>query len=276
MKKVFYSVVLMVVIAGCREKYESPVVTPATGYLIVEGIVNSGPGTTTITLSRSTKLDNRTRVVEKGALVKLESDNSQSIVLPEGAEGQYAGSNLNLDSKRRYRLSITTSDNKQYQSDYVAVRNNPPIDSISWKREDGGVQLYVSTHDPQDSTRYYQWEYTETWEFHSAFPTYLKYQVDKIGNNFVYSVVFRDSINFTYIPEMLYCYNTAASTSIQLGSSAKLSKDEIYLPLHFIEPASYKLSVLYSIEVKQYSWTRSGYANLEQMKKNTESNRICF
>jgi Domain of unknown function (DUF4249) len=276
MKKIVLYTAALMIFAGCREKYESPVVTPVTGYLVVEGIVNSGPGTTTITLSRSTQLNNRTKLFEKGALVKLESDNNQSIVLKEVQEGQYAGSNLNLDPARRYRLSVTTAGNKQYQSDYVAVRNNPPIDSISWKREDGGLQLYVSTHDPKDSTRYYQWEYTETWEFHSAFPTYIKYQVDKIGNNFIYSLVFRDSVNFSYIPEMLVCYNSQPSTSILLGSSAKLSKDAIYLPLHFIEPASYKLSVLYSIEVKQYSWTRSGYAIVEQMKKNTESTGSVF
>lgn len=275
MKKIFFSAVILL-LAACKEKYDPPYRTPETGFLVVEGIINSGQGGTTITLSRTSKLNNRNVVYEKKALVKVEGDDNSSSPLAETTDGHYSAANLSLNKLRRYRLNITTVGGKQYLSDFVAVRNNPPIDSISWKRENGGLQLYTSTHDASDSTRYYQWQYTETWEFHSAFSAVLKYKITGTAGNQSYSVVFRDSSTFSFVPAMYYCYNTVPSSAITIGSSAKLSKDIIYLPLRFIEPASVKLSVLYSIEVKQYSWTKEGYAFLESMKKNTEGTGSVF
>ena len=42
------------------------------------------------------------------------------------------------------------------------------------------------------------------------------------------------------------------------------------MPLLFIEPASEKLSVLYSINVKQYALSHEAYLFFEKVKKNTE------
>lgn len=275
MKKLLYCILILSV-AGCKERYEAPVHLPVTGYLVVEGVINSVPGgATTITLSRTTKLDNRKIQYELGAVVKVEGDDNSFFTLPEVTAGHYTSNSLNLSTAHKYRLNIT-SGGKQYLSDFVSVRNNPPIDSVSWKPENSGLQLYISTHDPKDSTRYYQWEYTETWEFHSSFPSLLKYKIVNQGGKQVYSVVYRDSTSFAFDPRMYYCWKTVPSSAITLGSSAKLSKDIIYLPLLFIEPGSYKLSVLYSVEVKQYSWTKEGYAFLEEMKKNTEATGSVF
>ena len=275
MRKLFF-ILIVLLAAACKQKYDPPYTTPETGFLVVEGVVNSGQGNTTITLSRSTKLDNRTVLYEKNAMVKLEGDDNSSFQLTETTAGHYSMTGTGLNKLRRYRLTINTAGGKQYLSDFVPVRNNPPIDSISWKRENGGLQLYTSTHDPSDSTRYYQWEYTETWEFHSAFPAVLKYKIVQSGGSEHYSVVYRDSSTFGAVPGLYYCYNTVQSSSLLLGSSAKLSKDVIYLPLLFIEPFSVKLSVLYSIRVKQYSWSKEGYAFLESMKKNTEATGSVF
>jgi hypothetical protein len=44
MKKYFNYLLLLFIAIGCKEKYISPVVSPATGYLVVEGIINSGAG----------------------------------------------------------------------------------------------------------------------------------------------------------------------------------------------------------------------------------------
>jgi Domain of unknown function (DUF4249) len=269
-------IAVVLLLAGCKEKYEAPYSTPDTGYLVVEGIINSGQGGTTITLSRTSKLDNRAVLYEKNALVKIEGDDNSISTLAEGAAGRYSAGSLALNKTRKYRLNITTGNGKQYLSDFVPVRNNPPIDSISWKRENGGLQLYASTHDPSDSTRYYQWEYIETWEIHSSYPAVLKYKITTVAGVQTYEVAYRDSSTFAGLPGMYYCYNTMPSSIITLGSSAKLSKDIIYLPIRFIEPFSEKLSVLYSIEVKQYSWSKEGYAFLESMKKNTEATGSVF
>ncbi len=274
MKHLFYfSIVLL--LTGCKQRYDSPVHSSATGYLVVDGFVNSDPaGTTIIRLSRSVRLDSANIKFEKAAQVKIEGQDNSSFTLLEGDSGRYSISNLHLNSSVNYRLNIVTSDGKQYQSDYVVVKNNPPIDSISWKRENGGLQVYVNTHDPLDTTRYYEWDYKATWQFHSAFVSVLKYVVitNNTGAPWSYYVTKRDSN-----PPIYYtCWQSEAPGNILLGSSAKLDKDIINLPLVFIEHASWKLSVLYSIYVRQYALTKDGYEFMERMRKNTESTGSVF
>ena len=60
------------------------------------------------------------------------------------------------------------------------------------------------------------------------------------------------------------------SSSITLGSTEKLTSDIVYLPVQYIEPHSEKLSVLYSINLRQYAISKGNYLFLQKMKKNTE------
>ncbi len=275
MLKKRYGLVLLLLVLGCKDKYNAPVISPSLGYLVVEGNINSGNGTTTITLSRTTKLDSFTIKYEQGAIVKVEGDDNSSYSLAETGVGQYTA-DLNLNTSVKYRVSITTSNGKQYASDFAPVKNNPPIDSISWQREqEGGVGIYVNTHDPQNNTHYYQWEFTETWEFHSHYVTSLKYSVDNNTLPPTYSVVYRNGLH-NPDSSLLVCYKTVPSPNIFIGSTAKLSSDVVYLPVVFIPHADWRLSVLYSIEVKQHTLTKEGYEFLERMKKNTETTGSVF
>lgn len=282
-KTIFLCVGIFLCILACKEQYESPVKSPPTGYLVVEGILNSGGGSTTITLSRTTSLDNRTIQYEDGAQVSVEGEDNSSSQLFGVGEGKYIAGSLPLSKTTRYRLKIITSANKEYVSDFTRVRNNPPIDSISWKRENkgvevNGVQLYINTHDPEDSTRYYQWEYTETWEYHAYYPSHIEYLVHNLPRDVKkYEVVYRDPANENVLDSSMYfCWRSNQSGAILLGSSAKLARDLIYLPLLYISPNSEKLSELYSVQVRQYSWSKEGYEFLERMKKNTEQTGSVF
>jgi hypothetical protein len=270
MKKLFYYSLIML-LAACKEKYESPVVSPVTGYLVVEGIINGGSAPTVLTLSRTSKLNNRNLQFESGALVKLEGEDNTSYNIIETGAGKYSATSLNLNKSKKYRLYIKTNDGKEYLSDYEVVKTTPPIDSISWKRENRGLELYVNTHDDQDNTRYYQWTYEETWEIHSPFRSALKFYIVQVSptENY-YTLGFRDSATFSFDPKIFFCWQFNSSTNLLFGSSAKLSKDVINLPIEIIPTGSRKLSVLYSIKVTQNSCTKAGYEFLEKMKKNTE------
>jgi len=176
MKKWLFFVVVLLM-TGCKEKYDSPVPSIETGYLVIEGVINNDGDTTDIKLSRTTNLGDTGKRIETGAVVTLEGTNGSSYRLGENFAGNYTINNIHLDNSIQYRINIHTSNNQQYQSDFVSVRNNPPIDTITWARENDGVQIYINTHDPQNNTRYYQWEFEETWEFNTFFAT-LKY----VGN----------------------------------------------------------------------------------------------
>jgi hypothetical protein len=265
-----------ILIAGCKEKYDLPFTSPDTGYLVVEGVINKGPNSTFIELSRTNKLSATQKKYEKGAIVKVEGDDNSSAILTEIATGRYSGA-LNLQNSKKYRLRIKTTAGKEYLSDFVTVKTTPAIDSISWQKENEGIQLYINTHDPQNNTKYYQWDYEETWEFHSEYRSVLKFTT-RVGpaGTLVAGIDYIYPLTHNADTTIYTCWRSTASTQILIGSSAKLSQDLIYKPFLYIPLDERKISVLYSIKVKQYALTQAGYEFLDKMKKNTEENGSIF
>jgi hypothetical protein len=149
LKKPVIFFVAVIIVVSCKEVYHPNIVSPTTGYLVVEGFINND-GPTTITLTRATKLvDSVSIAYEHNAQVNIESDHNERYPLTEGFNGIYTFPPLNLNPLSKYRLRINTQDNKEYVSDFVPVKHTPVIDSISWQRENGGVNIYVNTHDDQ-------------------------------------------------------------------------------------------------------------------------------
>jgi len=177
--------------------------------------------------------------------------------------GYYTSPVLNLVNTRKYRLSITTSDGKIYLSDYVTPITSPPIDSIGFnivnnKQQGAGVQIYLNTHDPNNNTHYYHWDYVETWVFHA------KYDSQYVSDGT--EIVLR-----TLAQQIYECYGNSISNNILLGSSAKLSQDVIsQAPITFIPSTSEKIETRYSINIKQYALTADAYNYFQLLKQNTE------
>ena len=254
---------------SCKDIYDPHIEAKTTGLLVVEGFINTGQGPTTIRLSRSSDLQNASLNPEFNAQVTVEGDDGSNYILDANGNGIYSKTQLVLNNGIKYRLHIRTADGKEYASDYAPVKYTPSIDSITWQRENDGLRIYTNARDPQNATKYYQWKYEETWEIHSAFHTSIKYIRDTIRTNDVIALVYR-------LPDhnadtTLYkCWSTLNSSSIILGSTEKLTSDVVYLPVQYIEPHSEKLSVLYSINLRQYAISHDNYLFLQKMKKNTE------
>ncbi|CAN5828106.1 DUF4249 domain-containing protein [soil metagenome] len=267
MKKLLYFLFLVAAATGCKEVYEPNIISPLTGYLVVEGFINSGNGISTFTLTRTTKLvDDVSVLYEHNAQVQIESNANNVYALNEGLNGTYTSAILNLNPSSDYRIRIRTQDGKEYLSDFTATKHTPVIDSINWQKDQTGLGIYVNTHDDQKNTKYYRWNYTETWEFHSSYLSYLDYERDPVTNE-VTGVMGRSNTN----TESLYrCWKTQHSRQIIIGSSEKLSTDRIYLPVRHIEENAEELSVLYYIELSQYAISHEAYLFYQKMKKNTE------
>jgi hypothetical protein len=247
MKKTLYIIIGISFFTHCKERYEIPVNSPATGYLVVEGRINIGSATS-FQLSRTVKLSGNRN-----------TKNNTVFPLTDRGKGLYGLDTLKLNATQKYRLHIKTAAGTDYLSDFVDLETTPPIDSINWVREPDGVHVYANAHDDLNNTKYYQWDYVETWEYHSAVPTSYKSE-----NN---------AVQLRSPAEQIYqCWTSQASANIYTGSTAKLTKDVIYEDqLINIPIGSIKLSYLYSVIVKQYALSKEAYAFLESMKKNTEA-----
>lgn len=262
------SCILLVTGYSCKEKYNSDYKYPNTGYLVVEGFINSGKGATSIRLSRTVRLVDSARRFEQGALVTVEGDDNSRYVLTGQTGGMYINSQLNLDRSKKFRLHIKTTNGREYFSDFATPIATPPIDSISLRREAPGAVFYINTHDPQNKTWYYTWNYEETWEINSRYFPSLKYVIGTDGQ--ISGVTFINPPPGPPDTTKFRCWQYQNSTSILIGSSIKLSKDLINLPLSSIEFGSPKIAVLYSIKVFQHAVSAAGYDFLSRMKKNTQ------
>jgi len=261
-------------VSGCKKSYSPPPVNAPASYLVVEGVINTGLGPTTIKLSRTVNLSAGTSGNPVlNAIVTIESDKGNSYPVPEAGNGKYVSATLSLDNTVRYRLRINTADNREYVSDFVAVLNPPPVDSVTFAVKSNGIQMYVSTHDPQNHTRFYRWEYEETWVLHTAFYSLYKSNGDTVTE--------RDLDN----DQIYQCWRSDTSTTIILATSSGLSQDVIAsVPVTFVEAGSRKLlgrqslipiqelpqTNAYSILVKQYALTREAYEYWSNIKKNTQ------
>ncbi len=252
---------VIIMILSCQKPYLPPVVSSPGSYLVVEGAISGGGSMpTTIKLSNTVNLAN-TRISNPvtGATLVVENDQNSNLTLSEIAPGTYASSLPALDNARKYRLRIITKDKKEYLSDFVAVVNAPPIDSVSFKIVNNGVNIYSNTHDPKNITRYYRWDFQETWIIHANYFSYFKSNGD--------TVLSRDLVN----DNIYQCWQSDTSSNIILNSSAKLTQDVIIdNPINFIKSTSEKLGTKYSILVRQYALTAEGYTFWENLKKNTE------
>ena len=243
----------------CTKPYNPAIVAGNNNYLVVEGNINTGTDSTTIQLTHTTKLSSGiTSAAVLNATVAIQDDQNGTYNLTSEGNGTYSTGLITLDPTRTYRVNITTSDGKNYVSDYVPAKSSPPIDSIGFTIKSNGIQVYVNTHDPNNNTHYYRWDYIETWEFHA------KYESDYISADT--ALVYR-----TPAQQIYKCWTNDISTDIELGSSAKLTQDVIYQsPLVFISSTSEKIEDRYSILLKQYAMTSAGYNYYNLLKQNTE------
>lgn len=259
-KRLFFllSLSMLMIFVGCKDPYDMPPSSVDDSYLVVEGYLSAN-SPTTIKLSKTFKLDDTARVrPELMASVAVESKNGSLFSLSSVGNGIYQIEQLPLQTNDQYRLHIRTINNKEYYSEYIDYKPTPAIDSISWRRVDKGVQVFANTSDPQNNTRYYRWDYDETWEFHSPFLSNFDY----VNNQ----IVTRDqNLNISV------CWQSSTSTNILLGSSAKLARDVIVeAPLTLIPNRSWMLSVKYSILVRQYALNERAYQYWQNMMKNSE------
>ncbi|WP_347156384.1 DUF4249 domain-containing protein [Pontibacter chitinilyticus] len=259
-KSIVYSCVLLL-LAGCVEPYAPDVIVAPNQFLVVDGFINTN-GITTIKLSRTQNIsEEQLPTAETGATMLLEEEQGTTYFLQETTPGTYTSSNLSLDAARKYRITIHTSAGQNYASEYVAVKQTPPIDNISWQALDNKLQIYVNSHDPENNTHYYRWEYEATWAFTAAF-----------GSNIRYDAASGKVVPRTLQDEDIYhCWKTDKSTDIKLGATSNLTKDVIHeYAILTLPSTAEELRFKYSVLVKQYALTQEAYQYWETLRKNTE------
>jgi hypothetical protein len=252
--------IFLLLFTACKQEYLPPVNDTQQSSLVVEGNLNAGADSTFIRLTRSQALNSSAAVEPvNSALLTVEGKDNSVRSLTGTGNGYYVSPNLNILIGQEYRLRIKTTNGKEYLSDYVIAKATPAIDSVGWYRNEDGVKIYVNTADPANATRYYRWEYEETWEIRSPYRSNVIYENGNIRNR-----VFPQE-------DIQTCWKNNNSTSIIIGNTTRLQQDVVHeQQVVFISTGDEKLSQRYSILVKQFALDADSYAFYDLLKKNTE------
>lgn len=260
--KVYQFIIIMILAGGCIEPYNPEIISTDESFLVVEGLTINENGESTVKLTRSKALDDDSKLlVEPDANVIIETQPENSFTLNYTNNGIYSISGINWSEYQKCKLKIQTSTGYVYESKFVDIKKAPEIDSISWKADGDGLHIHINTHDDQNKTWYYRWEYIETAQYHSRWES--PYKWDSATDQIMY--------RSEDIDKIYNCWRTERSTEIMLGTSSNLSKD--VLQGHLIKsvpPQSWRIKIKYSLLVKQYALTKDAYDYIYNVEKSNE------
>lgn len=258
--KYLLSLVFLLWTFGCHIPYVAEI-DDETGLISVEGNIVKGDSLQHIKISRSTALYNPSFDPVTGCVVKIVDELGNEFTFPETAEGVYslAIPEEDLVLNRDYKITFKTSAGDLYESTYERLNPCTTVDSVYFERakqysstndeELDGIQFYLDLLGSEKDSRYYCWKLTETWEYHSSSP--INYIIASEGSDMVY-------LDDPY--EFFYCWKTRKISGLYSTSTVNLtSNQKKKIPLHFVSGNSNRLSVIYSLLVKQYSMSEGAY-----------------
>lgn len=255
---------ISIILHACVEPFE-PNIDKYENILVIDGAISNYPGPYKVKISRSYPYNERYPEMVEDAIVKIIDDKGNEFSLNNASDkrGVYeTDSNFLAQVGVGYKLQVITPENKTYESDLESIKNPIEIDSIYYSLDKKynvdenidiiGAQIYLDTHDPNNNTKYYAWEYEETWKFAVPF-------------------------SWSRHPDRYICYRSYKPKGLLLGTSENLINDEIKrFPITFVGANTPKLRLRYSIIVKQYSLSEKAYQYYKYLKSVNETGGSLF
>lgn len=249
----------IVLAASCIDPYAPPLSDKEVNFLVVDGFLNSGNGSAEVKLSQAVPLhsESTSNPISK-AIVQIEREDGMKIQLSEAPKGVYSVQSAEIATGSKFQLRVKAL-NKEYVSDVIELKRSPVLDSVTWVPGAEGVTIYVDSHDVTGSTKYYQWNFIETWEYASdEFSQFIWQNAQMIQ---------RRTGEFIEV-----CYGTNKSTRVLISTTTSNTLDVVAdFPLAFIPRGSKKVSRLYSILVQQRAMDEDAYKFWKDIQRSTEN-----
>ncbi|QLC66417.1 DUF4249 domain-containing protein [Flavobacterium sp. LPB0248] len=224
-----------------------------------------------INISRTRLVNDTIKKPESGANVTV-VDSDGNVFNFNEKDGKYISVNeFKAEPNKNYQLKITTSSRKSYVSSTEILPTENSIDletEIADKDGARGVQVNVKSFDPTNTSKYYRYEYEETYKIITPYniQTRLKL-VQKSDYSYSFEKVPAE-------PNTQICYTTKHSTGIRQTNTVNLTEDRVKYPVRFINNTDYMLTNRYSIMVSQYTQSQSAYDYYYKSKKMIDSGEL--
>lgn len=251
---------------SCIEAFEIET-TEFKSALVIEGTITDREETQRILVSRTFPLDTVLMAGVINAKVSILVSNGDVHGFSQTALGEYeSDSPFAAVSGLSYTLRVQTEDGNTYTSEEEQVPAKTTIENVYAVRDfkdngaEEGIFIYVDSYDPTGESKFYRYEYEETYKIVAPFwsPTDA-YVVAPLPNP---EVGIRARTQ-----EERVCYKTVASNTIIQENTTEFGEDRINkLPVRFINRENFILSHRYSILVKQYVQTRAAFLYYETLE----------
>ncbi len=240
--------------------------------LVIQASLTNENITQKVLLSRTFAFEDNGPPPESNATVVITDDANNNYSFQESdVLGTYnSNEQFAAVNGRNYTLNITTANGRTYKSAAVPQKDGTEISQIYAERDanslnEDGVSIFLDSYDANNNSKYYRFEYEETYKIISAFSSTQTFSLDE--NN-----------RITLIPkieEETVCYNSIQSNNIALATTTNLGEDRLTrFPVRFLNVDSPKIGNRYSILVKQYVISREAYTFYETLQNFSGSESL--
>ncbi|MEO7992349.1 MAG: DUF4249 domain-containing protein [Chryseolinea sp.] len=259
------SIFVFLLLVSCVEPFDIESVS-FDNLLIVDGFISSDMKQHKVVLSRTSKINEKIFIPETGAQVSIKDISDATIELTEESPGIYLTGMMAGVIGNTYVLNIKTQTGKQYISSEVELRDTPEIKNISATytldlpigEGSGGFQFFLDTEDSTNQARFYRWEFKETYEIKTPFPSTFVW----LGDN---NVEFRD------VP-VDHCWGSDSSRNILIKSTQELGESKVTSEvIHSIPGYSPNMRIKYSILVRQFALSKDAYLYWKSLRDVNQS-----
>jgi hypothetical protein len=263
------SILLLLVLMGCIKAYDPQYKGESTKKFVVQGTLSSEEGWQEVQISRTSAVNNPQQIGVDDCQVKIMDETEHVYALSFYGDGVYRVwmDSASLLPGKSYRIDIFTADGQHLQSDFDQMPASSPMEEVFYEIKDlptnepevwiHGIQFYTNLNAPSEVARYYRYQLTETWEYHSAFPLEYYYdgQIQKVTPP-----------DYT---EMV-CWTTLPVENIFTLSTENLDNNSFArFPLNYVNNSSPRLSVLYSLNIRKIALSEDAFTYWDQMRINS-------
>ena len=277
MKKTHFHIIicllLCVVVSGCTEQYALQTNTFESA-LVVEATVTNELKQQQIKITRTYRLEEQRPTVESGAEVTVTDSEGNQYFFEESAGVYLSTAPFQAVAGRTYRLNIVTSDGRTYNStpEQMSPVNNMEslVPTVQVKNNERGVGLVVNSFDPTGSSKYYRYEYEETYKIIAPFWDDEK----TILAPFEPGDLHQGILIVPRTEETQTCYHTNISDEIIQTTTTGLGEDRVNFAVRFISVKDYIITHRYSILVRQYVQNLASYTYYKTLKNLSGSGSL--
>ena len=265
-KTILLLLLIITLTQGCIDPYY-PEINDKQNSIIIDGTLTDKEGYHYIHVSRSVPYESLENTPIQNCTVEVIDDSGNAIHFYESEPGLYEQwiDQDFLETGRKYKLRVLSAGSK-YESRYETMLPCPPVNNVYWeieKKETAdpenpiyGIQFYTDLVTQSGDAKNYRWELEETWEYHSEYLIRIYWN----GKEMITLPTGTDSLFF--------CWDSGSIHEIYTSTIKNITGDTLSrILLKYISNETSRLTVKYSLLIKQYALSDTAYEYWNQLKK---------